>query len=254
MAPNGSHFPPFRSCLLVSDGEATLHFVRAMHGAGFAVLERPCGPASLQLAVRGEFDVVAWVPSSACDFDAPQLAAVAHAGVALIALLPEATPDAVSACLVAGADAVLAADADERVMVAHVNAVLRRRAPELVTPEATIIRVGEIVVDTLRCEVTRDGQFLSLTASEFRIIEFMARNAGRTLRPHEILNAVSDDYEYQPREAQDVFKVYARRIRKKIEVHEDDPQYFINVRGFGYRLEGGYGEAEPSLPAAVAYG
>ncbi len=95
------------------------------------------------------------------------------------------------------------------------------------------------MVDVDRCEVERGGVFIPLTASEFRILEYMARNAGRVLRPHEILNAVSEEYEYLPREAQEVFKVYVRRIRRKLEVSEDDPQYLVNVRGFGYRLEGG---------------
>ncbi len=71
----------------------------------------------------------------------------------------------------------------------------------------------------------------------------MARNARRVLRPHEILNAVSSDYEYLPREAQDVFKVYVRRIRRKLEISELEPAYLITVRGFGYRLEGGAGNA-----------
>ena len=67
----------------------------------------------------------------------------------------------------------------------------------------------------------------------------MARNSGRVLKPHEILNAVSSDYEYLPREAQDVFKVYVRRIRRKLEPNETEPSYLVTVRGFGYRLEGG---------------
>jgi DNA-binding response OmpR family regulator len=80
----------------------------------------------------------------------------------------------------------------------------------------------------------------------------MARHAGRVLRPHEILNAVSEEYEYLPREAQEVFKVYVRRIRRKLEVSEDNPQYLVNVRGFGYRLEAGSGVSRERRAAAVS--
>lgn len=114
-----------------------------------------------------------------------------------------------------------------------------------------VLQVGDLVVDVDRCEVERGGAFVPLTASEFRILEYMARNAGRVLRPQEILNAVSGDYEYLPREAQDVFKVYVRRIRRKLEVSEDNPQYLVNVRGFGYRLEGGSGGTRARRAAAV---
>ncbi|MBK6319547.1 MAG: winged helix-turn-helix domain-containing protein [Dehalococcoidia bacterium] len=85
----------------------------------------------------------------------------------------------------------------------------------------------------------RAGTFVALTASEFRIVEYMARHSGRVLKSHEVLNAVSSDYEYLPREAQDVFKVYVRRIRRKLEPNESEPRYLVTVRGFGYRLEGG---------------
>ena len=114
-----------------------------------------------------------------------------------------------------------------------------------------VLQVGDLVVDVDRCEVERGGVFVPLTASEFRILEYMARNAGRVLRPHEILNAVSEDYEYLPREAQEVFKVHVRRIRRKLEVSEDNPQYLVNVRGFGYRLEGGSGVATRTRRAAA---
>lgn len=67
----------------------------------------------------------------------------------------------------------------------------------------------------------------------------MARNAGCVLRPDEILNAVSEECEYRLREAQDVFKVYARRIRRKLEPRKRSPRYLVTVRGLGYRLEGG---------------
>jgi DNA-binding response OmpR family regulator len=184
----------------------------------------------------------------------PVLGRLTLAAIPCVALLDEATASLTSLCLDAGADACLQLDADAMLVVAQVHAVLRRHAqpgePEL--GDCGVLQVGDLVVDVDRCEVERGGVFIPLTASEFRIIEHMARNAGRVLRPHEILNAVSREYEYLPREAQEVFKVYVRRIRRKLELSEDDPQYLVNVRGFGYRLEGGRSEARPRRVGVAA--
>lgn len=215
--------------------------IRALHGGGVAVLEREPNRSTLDLALSGEFDVVAWYvdPLSAA---APlSIAQVAARSIPLIALFDQPSPDLVAEALGAGADACLAMDTDSRVVVAQLKAVLRRAgAYDAKTGEISgLLQVGDLTVDVDRCEVQRAGAFVALTASEYRIIEFMARNAGRVLRPHEILNAVTDDYEYLPREAQDVLKVYVRRIRRKLEPDENEPRYLVTARGFGYRLEGG---------------
>lgn len=215
--------------------------IRALHGGGVAVLEREPNRSTLDLALSGEFDVVAWYvdPLSAA---APlSIAQVAARSIPLIALFDQPNPDLVAEALGAGADACLAMDTDSRVVVAQLKAVLRRAgAYDAKTGEISgLLQVGDLTVDVDRCEVQRAGAFVALTASEYRIIEFMARNAGRVLRPHEILNAVTDDYEYLPREAQDVLKVYVRRIRRKLEPDENEPRYLVTARGFGYRLEGG---------------
>ncbi len=250
----GSSTRPYKSCLLVApNGADTLHVIRALHAAGIAVLERAPGDATLALALSREFDFVGW--HFAPD-DGPEVAAFARlaaAGVPSVALLTQPTPSLASLCLDAGADACLQLDADAMLIVAQVHAVIRRHAGAG-APQAAdlgVLQVGDLTVDVDRCEVERGGVFVSLTASEFRILEYMARHAGRVLRPHEILNAVSRDYEYLPREAQEVFKVYVRRIRRKLEVSEDNPQYLVNVRGFGYRLEGGSG-ATRTRRAAVS--
>jgi DNA-binding response OmpR family regulator len=244
---------PFRSCLLVAPRSVdTLPVVRALHSAGFAVLERSPDDAAFDLATSREFDLVAWhsCGDSRCS---AILRSMAASATPLIALLVEATPAAVAASLEAGADACLQLDADERVVVAQAHAVLRRRAqPDAASlQDYGLLQVGGLTVDVDRCEVEREGVFIALTASEFRIVEYMARNAGRVLRPHEILNAVSEDYEYLPREAQEVFKVYARRIRRKLEPSEENPRYLVTVRGFGYRLEGG--QPARSRPAVAGH-
>lgn len=234
--------PSFESCLVVAPHDAaTITFVRALHRAGIAVLEREPGQPALALGRTGEFSLVAWFvdPRSA---SAPlAIVELAIAGIPVIALHRDGSPELVAESLTAGAHAYMDIDADERVVIAQVHAVLRRAGAydAKKTDSGGLLQVGDLTVDVDRCEVQRAGRYVALTASEFRIVEYMARNSGRVLRPHEILNAVTSDYQYLPREAQDVFKVYVRRIRRKLEENENEPQYLVTVRGFGYRLEGG---------------
>ena len=247
-----SHTNGFQSCLLLSSTHAgTLPIVRAMHGAGIAVLQRVDDPAGIRLGLSSEFDIVAMVCGVSCDW--ADLHLIALSGIPVLALFENVTAARASAALTAGADACLPLDADAQLVMAQVRAVLRRSGAYHSLPggDSGILQVGDLCVDVDRCEVQRAGAFVALTATEFRIIEFMARNPGRVHRPHEILNAVSDDYEYLPREAQDVFKVYVRRIRRKLELSDEEPEYLITVRGFGYRLEGGATSAA-ARRAAVA--
>ncbi len=232
-----------------STEDLTLHVTRSLHRAGYAVLEREPRQTTLEMAKGGDFDLVLWVVSSKRPESALQLNEVHAARVPLIALLDDATPTMVSSCLHNGADACLSLDADERVVGAQIAAVLRRHRPTAAEADLSLINLGDLTIDTHRCEVAREGRYVPLTASEFRIIAYMARYPGRVLRPHDILNAVTDDYEYRPREAQDVFKVYVRRIRQKLERAESEPRYIVTVRGLGYRLDAYESRTREALPA-----
>lgn len=244
----------FQSCLLTAQPDwDTFALVRALHTAGYAVLERAAAANSLMLACSAEFDAILW-GCTGTEADQPALARLALADVPVLAVLAEPLPSAFASCLESGADACITLDTDARVVAAQVSAVLRRKKPtgEPASSEA-LIQIGALTVDSERCEVERDGTLIPLTATEFRVIEFMARNAGKLLRPQEILNAATDEYVYNNREAQDVFKVYARRIRRKLEPDEGNPRYLVNVRGFGYRLEDGLTARELASDRAASH-
>ena len=241
---------PFVSCLLVAPADCeTLGFVRALHTGDIAVLEREASAAAVELALSREFSVVAWFIDSRSASGPLAITRLSESSIPVIALVQGAEPSLIADALGAGAEACLDIDSDARVTVAQVRAVLRRRgAYDSSAPEVSgLLQVGDLSVDVDRCEVQRAGTFVALTATEFRIVEYMARHSGRVLKPHEILNSAGGSYEYLPREAQDVFKVYVRRIRRKLEPNEDEPRYLVTVRGFGYRLEGGSNPAARSV-------
>lgn len=229
-------------CLLgTRPGVETAAMVHALHGAGFAVLERSANQNAIALALSGEFDLVCWVCPAPDAGVLSALSSIADGGLPLIALLPEPTAVMISEALIGGADACLALNADAMVVRAQAEALLRRRTRAgVIRPVggSPVLQVGDITVDVDRCEVSRAGELIPLTAQEFRVVEYMVRNAGHVLPAQEILNAVSDGYVYTNREAQDIFKATVRRIRRKLEPVEAEPTYLVTVRGFGYRFEG----------------
>lgn len=120
-------------------------------------------------------------------------------------------------------------------LLGRVKAVLRRtRWSEPSAPEERIVR-GEIFVDLTRHEVTVRGQMLELTPTEFNLLVYLMRNAGKVLPHRSILQHVwgpeyGDEAEY--------LRVYIGRLRQKIEVNPMAPRYLLTERGIGYRFEG----------------
>lgn len=114
-------------------------------------------------------------------------------------------------------------------LLARLRALLRR-APHLLP---TRIAVGDLVVDTRRQRATRRGEPLPLTAKEYALLEFLARNAGRVLGRAEISEHVWDD-NFDP--VSNTLEVTIARLRRKLEPPGAKPLIHTR-RGAGYLLE-----------------
>jgi two-component system, OmpR family, response regulator len=114
-------------------------------------------------------------------------------------------------------------------LLARLRALLRRgpaeRAPEIV--------VGDIVIDPAAHTVTRAGQPVELSAREFALLEYLARNPGQVLRRGDILDHV---WEADYGGLSNVVDVYVGYLRKKLE-KPFHSQVIHAVRGVGYKLE-----------------
>jgi len=130
-----------------------------------------------------------------------------------------------------GADDYIAKPFSPREMVARVKAVLRRFERPL-APES--IKVGEIEIDTGAMTLTVGGNVVTTTATEFRLLDYLARHAGRVFTRDQLLDAVWRDTAFVTPRSVDV---YVRRIREKIEPDPETPRYLKTVRGAGYRFE-----------------
>lgn len=131
-----------------------------------------------------------------------------------------------------GADDYIAKPFGAEELVARVESVLRRsRTLEVEAPP--ILTIGELSIDFVQRKVTRGGQEVSLSPTEYRLLQYLAVNAGRVIVQEELLRKVWGP-EY--REGYEGLRVYIRRLRKKIEPDPGNPTYVITKPGVGYML------------------
>ncbi|MGC9292842.1 MAG: winged helix-turn-helix domain-containing protein [Acidobacteriaceae bacterium] len=130
-----------------------------------------------------------------------------------------------------GADDYISKPFSPREMVARVKAVLRR-FERPTTP--TQLRFDDIEIDANAMQLKIRGELMATTATEFRLLDYLARHPGRVFSRDHLLDAVWGDARFVTPRSVDV---YVRRIREKIEADPEDPRYLVTVRGAGYRFE-----------------
>jgi DNA-binding response OmpR family regulator len=113
-------------------------------------------------------------------------------------------------------------------LVARVRALLRRPSSSL----PTVLRTGDLELDTATRVARRGDRTIELTTKEFSVLEYLMRNAGEVVT-RERLSAHAWDENYDP--ASNVIDVYLARLRKKIDVPGEEP-LIATIRGAGYRL------------------
>lgn len=129
-----------------------------------------------------------------------------------------------------GADDYVTKPFSPRVLLARIRAVLRRRNKDETT-ENTTISIGDLTINPARHEVKIQGQPATLTATEFRILQYLARRPGWVFTRDQIISAVKgDDYPVTERSVD----VQIVGLRKKL---GDSGNLIETVRGVGYRFK-----------------
>jgi two-component system OmpR family response regulator len=130
----------------------------------------------------------------------------------------------------AGGDDYLAKPYAFSELLARVEALARRRKPEVAE---TVYRVGDLELDRLGHTVSRSGQAIPLQPREFRLLEYLMKHAGQVVTRTMLLENVWD-YHFDPQT--NVIDVHISRLRAKIDRGFPEPRLHT-VRGAGYMIK-----------------
>lgn len=133
--------------------------------------------------------------------------------------------------LTAGGDDYVTKPFSLEELMARLRGLLRRSGATTVNP-ATQLVVGDLVMDEDAHEVTRGGEVISLTATEFELLRFLMRNPKRVLSKAQILDRV---WNYDFGGQANVVELYISYLRKKIDANREPMIH--TMRGVGYVLK-----------------
>ncbi len=109
------------------------------------------------------------------------------------------------------------------------------------TSATRILKTGGLELDRSSCEVHLNGELLTLTATEFRLLEFLMNRPGVVFSREQLLDAV---WGHDRAVTDRTVDVYILRLRQKIESDPANPAFIRSVRGFGYSFSN-----SPQAPA-----
>lgn len=134
-----------------------------------------------------------------------------------------------------GADDYLAKPFSPAELVVRVKAVLRRaRDANSSGPRHGVLEHGDLTIDLDRVEVRREGNAMSLTPAEFRLLVALVEARGRVLTRQALLDSL-----YGPSQGDALERtvdVHIGRLREKLGEDVGTPRYILTVRGVGYRV------------------
>jgi two-component system KDP operon response regulator KdpE len=221
--------------LIIDDEVAILKVLgTGLRARGYEVDTATAGAAGLSRAVIANPDVVV------LDLGLPDLDGVevcrrfrTWTEVPIVVLSAHGTEARKVEALDAGADDFVTKPFGMAELEARLRVALRHGARRAVAEEAPVLEVGPLRLDLARRSAEMRGQPVDLTAREFDLLAFLARHAGKVVTHRMVLEKVwgpdsGDETHY--------LRVYANRLRRKLEDDPNRPTLLRTSPGVGYQL------------------
>lgn len=229
--------PAKSSILVVEDEPQLVRLIRAiLESTGYQVHVVPDGERALESIALDPPDLVLLdlvLPGEMDGFEICRRVR-GFSMVPVIMLTARAGEDDKLRGFDAGADDYIVKPFSARELLARVKAVLRRSVVTAETPAR--VELGSLVIDMAAHQVTRDGELIHLTPTEFRLLVTLARHPNQVMTHSALLTEVwGIDY----RDEIDYLRTYVRYLRQKIEPDPAEPKYLVTTPGVGYRLATG---------------
>lgn len=218
--------------LIVEDDKSVARFLQqALTEAGYTTQVVEDGETALRLAVSIAFDLIlldVMLPRKDGFTLCKELRAASVTTPILIITARDTLEDKIEG-LDSGADDYIVKPCQIGELLARVRALLRRG-----TSSPPVLRVADLTLDPATRKVCRQGKTIHLSMTEFALLEYLMRNAGRVVTRLMILEHV---WQYDFEGNDNVLDVYISYLRSKIDRGFAHP-LIHTVRGVGYRLEG----------------
>jgi two-component system KDP operon response regulator KdpE len=199
---------------------------------GFVVHEAATGAEAIRGATLRPIDIVI-VDLGLPDMDGSEVVERIRSwsNVPIIVLSVRSSEAQKVQVLEAGADDYVVKPFGMAELLARVRVALRRQS-RASTGEPTVV-VGPLTIDLAARAVTLNGQRLTLTPKEYRLLQVLAQHAGNVVTHQHLLKEVWGSIHVHDTH---YLRIFVRKLRQKIEPNPDMPRILMTELGVGYRL------------------
>lgn len=225
--------PDTQRILVVDDNTYTLRIVQhTLEQAGYEVSTAISGPEALTLINRHGLPHLAIIDLHMPEMSGFELARAIHefSDVPVIMLTAVSSEETIIEGLEKHAEDYIVKPFNPPELIARVRRVLARMEDYTYTLESTTRIDDRLVVNFPLREATVDGEVVSLTPTETKLLYILVRNAGRIVTTDFLLNRIWPLQDAR----EDRLHVHVHRLRSKIEEDPNSPVYIVAERGVGY--------------------